>query len=236
MIHDAIRDEDGKFLEEVLTALSKRYEQAAGVKEYFKKCIQKTCTTETDTNTEEGNNNENDVRGTQDEKKALPTASKEKDNKITITIQESSGKSEENYVEDSEKRKKIEEDEKEKNRQSESLAANLQELENAHVHFARNTKGATISEDLEKKLVALKDRIDDMKDRIGDLKNEVITGDTKTESHLWDAPNENGETPIFVTTSLDKAVLTNMLLDCNPNVNIQNTEGDNATTTRGHIL
>ena len=69
MIHDAIRDGHGKFLEEVLTALSKRYKQAAGVKEYFKKCIQKTCTTETDTNTEEGNNNENDVRGTQDEKR-----------------------------------------------------------------------------------------------------------------------------------------------------------------------
>ena len=93
MIHDAISDGDEKFLEEVLTALSKSYKQAASVKKYIKKCVWKKRSTETDTNTEEGNNNENDVRGTQDEKKALPTASKEKDNKITITIQESSGKS-----------------------------------------------------------------------------------------------------------------------------------------------
>ena len=113
---------------------------------------------------------------------------------------------EKHTVKNSEKNRGEDESE-ERESDSEALATNLQELENAHIQFSRSTKEAIISENLKKEL-------DDIKDRIGDMKNGVIAGDAKKESRLWDAVNENGETPLLVTTSLNKSALTNMLLNC----------------------
>ena len=59
----------------------------------------------------------------------------------------------------------------------ETLVAYLQELEDAHVQFARKTTDASNHEDVKKE-------IEDMKDRVGDLKNGVITGDAEKETPL----------------------------------------------------
>ena len=75
---------------------------------------------------------------------------------------------------------RVEDESEERKSDSEALATNLQELENAHIQFARSTKEAIISESLKKEL-------DDIKDRIGDMKNGVIAGEAKKESRCCEA-------------------------------------------------
>merc|ERR1719500_1963542 len=56
-----------------------------------------------------------------------------------------------------------------------TLVACLQELEDAHVQFAKKTANASNHEDVRKEL-------QDMKDRVGDLKNAVVTEDPEKET------------------------------------------------------
>ena len=92
-----------------------------------------------------------DTKGTQNEEESKESFEKHK-------VEDEKSNSDEHRVEDESEERKS---------NSEALATNLQELENAHIQFARSTKEAIISENLKKEL-------DDIKDRIGDMKNGVI--------------------------------------------------------------
>ena len=239
MIHDAIKEGDEEFLAEVLEALNKKYGQSEDSLEAYVKREDKTerniCIEEETTNYGNRKESENIIEASNQESSEEHLV--EEDTKGTQNEEESKESLEKDKVEDENSNsdeRRVEDEPEGKKGQSEALATNLQELENAFVHFARNTKDGKTSENHEKELSnkeAISEclrKVLDMKDTIGDLKNEVIAGDTKKESRLWDAPNEIGETPLLVTTSLNKSVLTNMLLNCNPNVNIQNADGDTA--------
>ena len=245
MIHDAIKEGDEEFLAEVLEALNKKYGQAEDSLEAYVKKEDKTerniCIIETEStkneNRKERRNNMGDPNQVNSEENVVDESDSE-DTKGTQNEEVSKEILEKKQVEDenpNSEERRVEDEPEERKSNSEALATNLQELENAFVHFARNTKEAKTSENLEKELTDIKGTISeglkkvlDMKDTIGDLKNEVIAGDTKKEIRLWDAPNEFGETPLHATTALNKSALTNMLLDCNPDVNIQNADGNTA--------
>ena len=215
MIHDAIKEGDEEFLAEVLEALNKKYGQAEDSLEAYVKREDKT---ERNIWIEENKNNENakekennmvDPNQVSSEEPVVDEADLE-ENKGKLSQEESKESLEKDKVEDKNSNSdehRVEDESEERKSDSEALATNLQELENAHIQFSRSTKEAIISENLKKEL-------DDIKDRIGDMKNGVIAGDAKKESRLWDAVNENGETPLLVTTSLNKSALTNMLLNC----------------------
>lgn len=242
MIHDAIKEGDEEFLAEVLEALNRKYGQAEDSLEAYVKREDKT---ERNISITESTNHQNRKEKENNVGHPNQVSSEEcivdkgdlEENNGKLSQEESKEILERDKVEDedsnSDKHRVVDKQESRKG-QSEALATNLQELENAFVHFARNTKDGKTSENHEKELSnkeAISEclrKVLDMKDTIGDLKNEVIAGDTKKERRLWDAPNEIGETPLLVTTSLNKSALTNMLLDCNPNVNIQNADGDTA--------
>ena len=105
--------------------------------------------------------------------------------------------------------------------QSDTMAAYLQNLEDAHIQFARITAETSNHEDVRKE-------IQEMKDRISDLKNGVITGDVEKETPLWDAINEEGDTCLHISTHLSKPEATRMLLEAGADVNIENAKGETA--------
>ena len=114
-------------------------------------------------------------------------------------------------------------EEKERENQSadDILVAHLQELEDAHVQFARKSAKASNHEDVKRE-------IQDMKDRVSDLKTDIVTGDAKKETLLWDAVNEDGDTCLHISTNLNKPETTRMLLEAGANVNIENSKSETA--------
>ena len=88
--------------------------------------------------------------------------------------------------------------EKEKvNQAKETLVASLQELEDAHVQFARKTLPESTETSKHKDL---RREVAEMTDRVGDLKRD-LKDEKRTTSPLWDAVNEEGETALHITTS-----------------------------------
>ena len=112
------------------------------------------------------------------------------------------------------------------NPEEETLVASLQELEDAHVQFARQTQPEL---DKTSKYEDLRGEIAEMNDRVGDLKKE-LKQEKRTSSPLWDAVNEEGETVLHLTTSKKhfQPEATRMLLDVGANPNIQNSQGETA--------
>ena len=111
-------------------------------------------------------------------------------------------------------------------KEEETLIASLQELEDAHVHFARKTQPEPTKTS---KHEELRSEIAEMNDRLGDLKREV-KHEKRRSSPLWDTVNEEGETALHLTTSKKhfQPEATRMLLDVGANPNIQNSQGETA--------
>ena len=119
------------------------------------------------------------------------------------------------------------EEEEEKDLQAEeTLVASLQELEDAHVQFARKTLPESTETSKHKDL---RKEVAEMNDRVGDLKRD-LKHEKRTTSPMWDAVNEEGETALHITTSKEhyQPEATRMLLDVGANPNIQNSKGETA--------
>ena len=165
LLHDALKEEDNEKLEELLEALTKKYEEP-------------------------------------EESKA-----KKLGNWLKTTF--SCGASKEAQLET----------EKDDSNLIETMTKALQKLEEAHIQFAKE-----VGKEEEAMYPSETAEVNDMKEKIEDLK-ENLGGKKKTAMPLWDAPNEEGETSLHMSTSSGNAEATKMLLERGANPNVQNSAG-----------
>ena len=100
------------------------------------------------------------------------------------------------------------------------VETSLQKVEDALVEFAKKTETSSYED--------IKEEVEDMIDRIEDIKENLLGGDTVKETPLWDEVNEEGDTGLHLSTSLNLPEATRMLLDVGANPNIQNSQGETA--------
>ena len=107
-------------------------------------------------------------------------------------------------------------DEKEKDESEiETMSKALQKLEEAHIQFAKE-----VGEEEEAAA-----EVKEMTEKIEDLQKN-LRGEKRTAMPLWDAPNEQGNTCLHMSTSSGNAKATKMLLDIGANPNVQDAGGD----------
>ena len=97
----------------------------------------------------------------------------------------------------------------------ETMAKALQKLEDAHIQFAKE-----VGEEEEAAA-----EVKEMTEKIEDLQKN-LRGEKRTAMPLWDAPNEQGNTCLHMSTSSGNAKATKMLLDIGANPNVQDAGGD----------
>ena len=107
-------------------------------------------------------------------------------------------------------------DEKEKDESEiETMSKALQKLEEAHIQFAKE-----VGEEEEAAA-----EVKEMTEKIEDLQKN-LRGEKRTAIPLWDAPNEQGNTSLHMSTSSGNAEATKMLLGIGANPNVQDAGGD----------
>ena len=106
-----------------------------------------------------------------------------------------------------------------KNDENETMTKALQKLEEAHIQFAKE-----VGEEEEARHPLETAEVKKMKENIEDLKDH-LGGEKKTAMPLWDAPNEQGETSLHMSTSSGNPEATKMLLERGANPDVQNSAG-----------
>ena len=239
LIFDAVKEGEETYLSEVLRALEEKYKKKESqVKLILTWLSSKLCCGENEQNKIKDDSKEIEANKNEDKEQLEENVNKDDPQEKKDNLEEETDNDNQqekvdsletgNVINAEETEESLEDDknneeEKETEKQSsdETLVAHLQELEDAHVQFAKKTAEASNHEEVKKE-------IEDMKDRVGDLKNGVITGDAEKETPLWDAVNEEGDTCLHISTLLNKPEVTKMLLKAGANVNIENPKGETA--------
>ena len=246
LIFDAVKEGEETYLAEVLRALEEKYKKKESqVKLILAWLSSKLCCRKTeekldrleqnknkdDTKQKEANKNEDNGQLEENVNKEDP---QEKEDNLEAETDNDNQNEKENSLEicndrnakeaeESSEDEKNNDEEKETDNQSsdETLVAYLQELEDAHIQFAKKTDEASNHEDI-------KEKVEDMRNKVANLKNDIVTGDTEKEVPLWDAVNEEGDTCLHISTHLNKPETTRMLLEAGVDVNIENSKGETA--------
>ena len=101
-------------------------------------------------------------------------------------------------------------DEKKKDESGiETMSKALQKLEDAHIQLAKE-----VGEEEEAAA-----EVKEMTEKIEDLQKN-LRGEKRTAMPLWDAPNEQGNTSLHLSTSSGNVEATKMLLDIGANPNV----------------
>ena len=176
LIFDAVKEGKDTYLSEVLSALEEKYKkEKSRVKLMMSWLSSKLGCGKTEDNLDrlEQDKNKDGTKG------------------MDANLEENKDNLNKENPQDTEESLEDDKNSDEEKEADDTLVACLQELEDAHVQFAKNTANASNHEDVRKEL-------QDMKDRVGDLKNAVVTEDPEKETPLWDAVNEEGDTCLHI--------------------------------------